>query len=83
MTDKPNQKRDDRWQSTREELARYPELPRFTLSRRTVQGMVDELSLLESVANEALRVVLRMGHGDKALWDALHEVFPNEVPADD
>jgi hypothetical protein len=37
---------------------------------------------LQRVADEALRCVLRKGHGDAALWDALHEVFPEEVPAD-
>jgi hypothetical protein len=38
---------------------------------------------LELVAEEALRVVLKMGHGDTALWDALHAVFPEKVPAGD
>jgi hypothetical protein len=38
---------------------------------------------LELVAEEALRVVLRKGHGDTALWDALHAVFPEKVPAGD
>jgi hypothetical protein len=42
-----------------------------------------ELERLRVVAKEALRVVTKKGHGDTALWDALHEVFPEEVPAGD
>ncbi len=50
----------DRFQPIRDELRRYPELPRFTLSRGTVTDLVEALSTTEAALAESHAEIERM-----------------------